>query len=86
LEGDRGVLCFDGDYPYIEALLSDDNKTRDGRTLRECFARHNIELVKFSGGCSMSQQPNDRSRCFFCLKQSIKKFIYKGSVLMHHIP
>ncbi len=25
----------------------------------------------------MSQQPNDRSRCFFCLKQSIKKFVYK---------
>ena len=78
LEGDRAVLCFDGDYPYIEALLSDANKTSDGRTLRECFAMHNIELVKFSGGCSMAQQPNDRSRCFYCLKQSIKKFVYKG--------
>jgi hypothetical protein len=78
LEGDRAVLCFDGDYPYIEAILSDANKTSDGLTLRECFALHNIELVKFSGGCSMAQQPNDRSRCFYCLKQSIKKFVYKG--------
>ncbi len=78
MEGDRAVLCFDGDYPQIEAILSDANKTTDGLTLRECFAQHNIELVKFSGGCSMSQQPNDRSRCFFCLKQSIKKFVYKG--------
>jgi hypothetical protein len=78
LEGDRAVLCFDGDYPYIEAILSNDNKTSEGLTLRECFAEHNIELVKFSGGCSMAQQPNDRSRCFYCLKQAIKKFVYKG--------
>jgi hypothetical protein len=85
MEGDRAVLCFDGDYPQIEAILSDLNKTSDGLTLRECFAAHNIELVKFSGGCSMSQQPNDRSRCFFCLKQSIKKFIYKGLKFSLHL-
>ena len=85
MEGDRAVLCFDGDYPYIEAILSDTNKTRDGLTLRECFAQQNVELVKFSGGCSMCQQPNDRSRCFFCLKQSAKKFVYKGLAFVHYI-
>jgi hypothetical protein len=80
--GDRAVLCFDGDYPYIEAILSNENKTSDGRTLRQCFAAHNIELVKFSGGCSMTQQPNDRSRCFFCLKAAIKRFVFKGHTLL----
>ena len=75
--GDRGVLCFDGDYPQIEALLSNENKDSAGRTLRQCFADRNIELVKFSGGCSMSQQPNDRSRCFFCIKAAKKKFVFQ---------
>jgi hypothetical protein len=76
IRGDRGVLCFDGDYPQIEALLSNENVNSAGKTLRQCFADKNIELVKFSGGCSMSQQPNDRSRCFFCIKAAKKKFVF----------
>ena len=61
---DRAILCMDGDFAQIEAILEIESMT-------QAFADENVELFKFAAGASMSQQPNDRSRCFYCLKKAL---------------
>lgn len=46
----RMVMCLDGDYPQIQAILI---------RLRPALNAANIEIWKSSGGCSMSQAAND---------------------------
>ncbi len=47
------LLCFDGDYPQIEATFS---------VLLPLITGTGIEALKLPGGCSMSFQPNDLMR------------------------
>jgi hypothetical protein len=61
---DRALLSFDGDFAQIEAILALEDVTA-------AFAEKNVELFKFAAGASMTQQPNDRSRCFYCLKKAL---------------
>jgi hypothetical protein len=63
---DRALLCFDGDFAQVEAILALDDVT-------EAFAAAKVELFKFAAGASMTQQPNDRSRCFYCLKKALSE-------------
>jgi hypothetical protein len=61
---DRAVLSMDGDFSQIESIL-------EIESLTAAFAAANVELFKFAAGASMTQQPNDRSRCFYCLKKAL---------------
>lgn len=61
---DRAVLSMDGDFAQIESIL-------EIETMTAAFAAANVELFKFAAGASMTQQPNDRSRCFYCLKKAL---------------
>jgi len=63
---DRGILSMDGDFSQIEAILAD-------QILTSAFRDANVELFKFAAGASMTQQPNDRSRCFYCLKKALRE-------------
>lgn len=63
---DRAILTMDGDFSQIEAILQDDRLT-------SAFRAANVELFKFAAGASMTQQPNDRSRCFYCLKKALRE-------------
>ena len=63
---DRGILSMDGDFGQIEAILADERLT-------SAFREANVELFKFAAGASMTQQPNDRSRCFYCLKKALRE-------------
>ncbi len=63
---DRAVLSMDGDFAQIEAIL-------EIHSMTSAFAAANVELFKFAAGASMTQQPNDRSRCFYCLKKALQE-------------
>jgi hypothetical protein len=63
---DRAILSMDGDFTQIEAILALVDLTA-------AFAANNVELFKFAAGASMTQQPNDRSRCFYCLKKALSE-------------
>jgi hypothetical protein len=63
---DRALLSFDGDFAQVEAILALEDVTA-------AFAAKNVELFKFAAGASMTQQPNDRSRCFYCLKKALSE-------------
>jgi hypothetical protein len=63
---DRGILSMDGDFSQVDAILEDERLT-------SAFRDANVELFKFAAGASMTQQPNDRSRCFYCLKKALRE-------------
>jgi hypothetical protein len=63
---DRALLSMDGDFAQIEAIL-------ELSAMVNAFSAANVELFKFAAGASMTQQPNDRSRCFYCLKKALSE-------------
>jgi hypothetical protein len=53
---ERSVFTCDGDLPQLNAIFSKD--------IIDMLAGLNIDVLKFSAACSLSQQPNDMHRGF----------------------
>lgn len=61
----RSVFTADGDVPQINAMLKD--------KVVQLMKKLNIDGLKFSAACSLSQQPNDLHRGFPNLNRSLDK-------------
>jgi hypothetical protein len=72
----RAILTFDGANETIEAIMK-------SRIAEECLIA-NITLLKWAAACSMTQQPNDVSKCHAILHKLFKTYPY--SKVPKHFP
>lgn len=64
------VFSLDGDFPQLNAIMS---------VLLEKYRGQHIIWLKFAGGCSLSQQPDDLIKSFPIIKGVVKSYNYTAA-------
>ncbi len=69
---DRSVLTVDGALPQIQSLCGKPGTANEKGVIHEVMAPLGNDVIKGSAACSMSQNPNDVSRCHCQLKTYVR--------------
>ncbi len=69
---DRSVLTVDGALPQIQSLCGKPGTSNEKGVIHEFMAPLGNDVIKGSAACSMSQNPNDVSRCHCQLKTYVR--------------
>jgi hypothetical protein len=69
---DRSVLTVDGALPQIQSLCGKPGTANEKGVIHEFMAPLGNDVIKGSAACSMSQNPNDVSRCHSQLKDYVR--------------